>query len=82
MSLRLPEQSFHNERGVIAESYHRAANSGRAAGGKRGVSTAGSFGRKHAPGGFAEFTKSLTGSPDAIQAVKNMRDGPRNRDPL
>jgi tryptophan 2,3-dioxygenase len=29
-----------------------------------------------------EFTKSLTGSPDAIQAVKNMRDGARNRDPL
>jgi tryptophan 2,3-dioxygenase len=29
-----------------------------------------------------EFTKSLTGSPDAIQAVKHMRDGSRARDPM
>jgi len=29
-----------------------------------------------------EFTKSLTGSPDAVQAVKQMRDAARMRDPM
>ena len=29
-----------------------------------------------------EFTKSLTGSPDAVQAVKHMRDAARLRDPM
>ncbi|MGH9628554.1 MAG: hypothetical protein ACRD7E_09495 [Bryobacteraceae bacterium] len=28
------------------------------------------------------FTKSLTGSPDAVEAVKRMRDGARAKDPL
>jgi hypothetical protein len=29
-----------------------------------------------------EFTKSLTGSPDAISAVKHMRDAARAKDPM
>lgn len=29
-----------------------------------------------------DYTKSLTGSPDAVQAVKHMRDSARGRDPM